>query len=644
MSSSRSKHIRRLLGGTLSAIMLLPAAAIGKKVPEGWWNAAWPYRQDVIIQTGAGAAEINTPVRDTTVLVRLHDGNFNFATCAADASDLRFISPDGDPLPHRIERIDSLLNEAFVWVRVPEILPGGETRLRLYHGAANPAQAPVSGEPYAEDVVIVHNFNNAADATGSRNDLTGTPNFSDGSLIAGGLRMMGVEPISIAAGEDAAWPADPTFTMSLWIRPSALRANAAIAERTASGGGLRLLLDNGLPVLEAGADTPSRVAAEEAVATGSWTHLAVTAAGGTMRLFVNGIEAGTLEASLPEIDGAIVFGATDAPFVGEIDEFRLSGTAESAAAILFAAVNQGASEAATRTLTLGPIESGAAPKAHNETLEHVMLFGDIARNMMFDGWIAVGVCIIMIILGWTVALQKFLYLNSIEKGSREFVQQWKNLSTDLTALDHACATSVRTLGGKIPEEKAAQIQRSPLFQIYSSGAEEIRHRLSTDHGRRNGLSGRSIQAIRAALDAGLVRAHQKLTNNLIFLTVSIAGGPYVGLLGTVVGVMITFALIAKTGEVEVNTIAPGIASALLATTAGLVVAIPALFIYSYLNGRIKNVVAEIKVFIDEFVAKMAEFYPPASESGVPSGMTPQPVETPSPHIDTISDHQPSPVG
>jgi biopolymer transport protein ExbB len=78
--------------------------------------------------------------------------------------------------------------------------------------------------------------------------------------------------------------------------------------------------------------------------------------------------------------------------------------------------------------------------------------------------------------------------------------------------------------------------------------------------------------------------------------------------------MITFAIIAKSGEVNVNSIAPGIASALLATVVGLVVAIPALFIYSYLNGRIKNSLALMQVFIDEFVAKMAEFYRPAQES------------------------------
>jgi biopolymer transport protein ExbB len=241
--------------------------------------------------------------------------------------------------------------------------------------------------------------------------------------------------------------------------------------------------------------------------------------------------------------------------------------------------------------------------------------------MMFDGWIAIGVCAIMIVIGWTVAIRKFIYLNSIEKGTQLFLKQWKSLSTDLTALDPEDHSSVNSLGGKVDALELELIQQSPLFHIYHIGSEEIRHRLDKDNNRVEGLSGRSIQAIRASLDAGLVRESHRLSDGLVYLTISIAGGPYVGLLGTVVGVMITFAIIAKSGEVNVNSIAPGIASALLATVVGLVVAIPALFIYSYLNGRIKNSLALMQVFIDEFVAKMAEFYRPAQESDQTKGST-----------------------
>jgi biopolymer transport protein ExbB len=73
--------------------------------------------------------------------------------------------------------------------------------------------------------------------------------------------------------------------------------------------------------------------------------------------------------------------------------------------------------------------------------------------------------------------------------------------------------------------------------------------------------------------------------------------------------------------VDVNSIAPGIASALLATTVGLFVAIPALFMYSVLSSRIKDVISSMQVFIDEFVTKMAEAYPPPGE-GLPPRFAP----------------------
>jgi biopolymer transport protein ExbB len=158
---------------------------------------------------------------------------------------------------------------------------------------------------------------------------------------------------------------------------------------------------------------------------------------------------------------------------------------------------------------------------------------------------------------------------------------------------------------------------SPLYHVYQIGAGEIRHRLGDGKNAGQGLSARSIQAIRASLDAGLVHEHHRLNKGIVMLTMSIAGGPYVGLLGTVVGVMITFAIIAKSGNVEVNSIAPGIASALLATVVGLLVAIPALFMYSFLSSGIKEALSSMQVFIDEFIAKVAEFYPTPGEATLP---------------------------
>jgi biopolymer transport protein ExbB len=220
----------------------------------------------------------------------------------------------------------------------------------------------------------------------------------------------------------------------------------------------------------------------------------------------------------------------------------------------------------------------------------------------------------MMLVAWVVALRKFAYLKRIERGSEEFLRQWRQVSSDLTVLDHADEKNVRSMGGKVADDRLQSlVEQSPLYHIYQIGSEEIRHRIQSKSGF-HGLSVRSITAIKASLDAGLTREVHRLNSGLVSLTIGIAGGPYVGLMGTVVGVMITFAVIAKTGQVEVNSIAPGIASALLATVFGLLVAIPALFLYSFLNSRIKNAVSDMQLFIDEFITKMAEFYPVTSGS------------------------------
>jgi biopolymer transport protein ExbB len=146
------------------------------------------------------------------------------------------------------------------------------------------------------------------------------------------------------------------------------------------------------------------------------------------------------------------------------------------------------------------------------------------------------------------------------------------------------------------------LRNSPLFRIFKITTDEI--------GKRTGvgkaLSAEAIEAIRACMDSGLVRENQRLTQRMVLLTIAISGGPFLGLLGTVVGVMITFAAIAAAGDVNVNAIAPGIAAALVATVAGLTVAIPALFGYNWLLTRIKNITATMQVFVDELVTRVAE--------------------------------------
>lgn len=595
---------------TLLASLLLPLSAATLAAAEDtapWWNKAWAHRQPLVFDPSA-ASGAGGPA---TLLVRLHDGNFQFAATTEGGPDLRFIAPDGKTvLPHQVEKWDPLLNEAFVWVRVPELSGSEKSTLHLYYGGDAAEAAPDKSKTYDESSSLVLHFSEAtpADSTANGNNATVQTTLAEGSLIGRGLRLPSPAPVTVPGSASLDWTEGRDLTVSFWFKPGSLQGSAALLAR----GPLSLLLENGVPAVSLSGQKASATAP---VAAGSWHHLALVSSGGNLVLHLDGQVAATLAAALPATGEPLAIGHASAgePFIGELDELQVHGKAFTEAQLKLAFTNQGSTEAAQRLFSLGAAEGGEGGGSHSEALEHVMLFGDIAKNMMFDGWIAIGVCVIMIVVGWTVALKKFAYLNSIQKGTSEFLRQWKSLSSDLTALDHGDDHNVRTLGGKADAGTLALVQKSPLYEIYHIGSEEIRHRLARDKERTQGLSGRSIQAIRASLDAGLVHATHKLTNGLVYLTISIAGGPYVGLLGTVVGVMITFAIIAKSGEVDVNSIAPGIASALLATVAGLVVAIPALFIYSYLNNRIKNTTAEIQVFIDEFIAKMAEYYPPAGE-------------------------------
>jgi biopolymer transport protein ExbB len=227
--------------------------------------------------------------------------------------------------------------------------------------------------------------------------------------------------------------------------------------------------------------------------------------------------------------------------------------------------------------------------------------------------VVIGLLGVMACLSWFVMVNKISYLNGISKGNAVFMKEWRHVAADLTVLDSGDAESARTLGGRVDKTGQRAMRSSSVYRIYHIGVEEIRHRLAADKSvglvdSRKGLSGRSIQAIRASLDGGLVRETQKINKLIVLLTICISGGPFLGLLGTVVGVMITFAAVAAAGDVNVNAIAPGIAAALLATVAGLAVAIPSLFGYNYIITRVKDATADMHVFIDEFVTKMAEFY------------------------------------
>jgi len=575
---------------------------------QAWWDKAWTVRKKITIDPAA--AEITDPIGTATILVRLHDGNFQFGQAKEDGSDLRFVADDDKTaLPYHIERWDSLMNEAFAWVKVPNLKPGTPTSFYIYYGngAAKVDRADNPKASYDADTVLVYHFADGsappADSTALANaaENAGTP--SEGSIIGPGLRLVGT-PINIPASPSLAWKGGEALTLSAWFKIGALQPDGVLFSRREGGNAFVIGVNNGVPYVEVtDASGVKRSAPGAALEVGAWKHLAVVAEAGKITLDLDGQPYATLAASVPALNSPSAIGGGEGlhGFNGELDELEISKVARPAGFIKAEAIAQGG-ESAAKLLREGQDESGSAGWFSGG----FGLMGVLLKSVTIDGWIVIGVLAIMAVVTWIVMITKFFYLRKVERGTALFVEEWREVAADLTQIDKDDEAAVKTVGEGDEEEPDA-LHSSPIYRIYHIGSEEISRRRKAG---RKGIGPRAFQAIRASLDGGMARESQVLNAHMVFLTIAIAGGPFLGLLGTVVGVMITFAEIAASGEVNINAIAPGIAAALIATVAGLVVAIPALFGYNYLVSKIKEVTITSQVFIDEFVTKMAEFYPP----------------------------------
>jgi biopolymer transport protein ExbB len=596
-------------------------ACLAASLPaRAWWNNDYTLRKKITIDTSAAGGGIQDLIGTAPILIRL-SGEFNFSAAKDDGSDLRLIAGDDKtPLAYHLEKFDSLMGEAFVWVKVPDIKPGATTDIWLYYGASNPDKpAPGAADAkgtYDADTALVYHFAEAGkpphDFSGNGNDADSIGLTNDGSFIGSGLRLDGKATVHVKASDSLAWTDGGALTWSAWVKPAVAQANAVLFSRRDGAKDFVIGVDNLTPFLEIDGQ---KFAASGALTAGSWKHLAVVADGSKATLYVGGISMATASVPLPGMGTDLNIGADPGtttgaiPFIGEIDELEISKAARPAGFIKLAALEQGGDTAA-KLLVVGADEQPPAGWLSGS----LGLFGVILKSVTIDGWVIIGFLTILAIISWYVMITKYFYLNVVAKTNAEFLRRWREVSADLTALDHSDPDSMRSLGGRFGSRRLDKlvVRNAPLYQIYHIGAEEIRHRISDP--RHGGiLSAQSIQAIRASLDGGFVRQGQAINGGLVFLTISIAGGPFIGLLGTVAGVMITFASIAATGEVNINAIAPGISAALVATLAGLVVAIPALLGYNYLTSRIRSVTADLQIFIDEFVTKMAEFYRPGNE-------------------------------
>lgn len=580
--------------GRLKLKWLIPVVAMTAfSTPAmAWWEADYSYRTK--INLNVDAAGITGEVARAPVLVRLHSGNFSFKDVKADGSDLRFVAGDDrTPLKFHIEKWSPADEQALVWVDVQGLQPGAASAIYAYYGNEKAAAAQDVAGTFGADYRLVYHFNDegaAKDATSNGNNATGTASRNGAGLIGSSLLLDGTTPVGLPAGAFANGP----LSISFWVKPG---GNGTVFSLP---GSVSLIAEGGQLYIDQGGNRSSG----GALAADSWANVALVNDGTKSVLYINGQPAGEVTGALAAATGAAVLGQG---FAGEIDELRVAGAALPQSAFQLAAASEGQSSKLVTTDTPQQVETGGG---HGH-------FGILFGALTFDAWVVIIICAFMLLVAIAIMISKGLLIGKVRSANEAFLEAYqryvnengrgpRNPHDGLPAFDPGSAAADSTLG-----------------RLYQIGRRELTERLHEGKatGSRFAIRAQSIAAIRSALDAGRVREGQKLNARLVLLTIAISGGPFIGLLGTVLGVMITFASVAAAGEVNINAIAPGIAAALLATVAGLAVAIPALFGYNYLLSRIEEITADHDIFVDELEKRIAETW-----QDVPTAPTPVPAQ------------------
>jgi biopolymer transport protein ExbB len=579
---------------------------------RAWWNGDWAFRKEISFDLTPTGADIPGSPTDVPVLIRLSLANFQyFADAKPDGSDFVFIGADDKtPLKFHIERFDPQAQIALVWVRMPQLAGGAKTdKIFLYYGNKKATSGADPAGTYDTNQALVYHFGAAA---GSPQDSTGyksepkdfAAEVNQASLIGAGVKFAGAQVISVPATGAVRLAAGKGFTVSAWLRFEAAQTDAYVAQLADQGKELVLGLNGTQAFVRYNGGGAAAVTVQQTsqLTTGEWHHLAMRIGDGRITLLVDGLDAGHSNVEAQEIGGTFTIGGAAAGghfYSGDMDELEAANTVRSADWIKAAARSQG---------MISPLVVYGGDTQKEGGGESY--FVTTLRNVTVDGWVIISILAVLFLASALIMAFKTVFLTRVASGNRKFLGEFNKLGDDPAALE-------KRLGAAEPDESGAALTAgtefgiSTLWPLYHHGMREAMKRLEGQPAgadRVRSLSPQSIEAIRASLDATVTRLTQRLNGQMVWLTIAISGGPFLGLLGTVVGVMITFAAIAASGDVNINAIAPGTAAALVATVAGLGVAIPCLFGYNYLNTRVKEISADMRVFADEFVARVAETY------------------------------------
>ncbi len=195
----------------------------------------------------------------------------------------------------------------------------------------------------------------------------------------------------------------------------------------------------------------------------------------------------------------------------------------------------------------------------------------------------------MSVISWSIMLSKFFQLRKIAAQTRDFMEVFR-------ASERFSEVSAA----------AARLSASPLVGLFQAGYAELDTQIKAaggtgGRGQDGGYQIRSLESLRRSLRRAISVEQTVLSRGTPFLATTAAASPFIGLFGTVWGIMIAFRDIGVSGSTSLAIVAPGIAEALINTAAGLAAAIPALIGFNYYVNRIRQMRVEMEDFLLEFI-------------------------------------------
>lgn len=210
--------------------------------------------------------------------------------------------------------------------------------------------------------------------------------------------------------------------------------------------------------------------------------------------------------------------------------------------------------------------------------------------------VILGILLFLSIFSWALILQKFSQLSGLDNKTARFLHMFR---------------SGRGLAD--PNTLRAGAGTTPLVAVYAAGYREFEAQMGNSHARSSGGTAtvpklRNASAVGIEMQVAAGEEVRRLEKGMSTLATIASVSPFIGLFGTVWGVMDAFAGLGEAGTASLRAVAPGIAEALITTAAGLFAAIPALIAYNHFLHGIRSLGTRMSDFASEFVAKIETLY------------------------------------